>query len=455
LAIASAVDAMKPWSLRLRLLTFAALGISLVLGAAGFGFNWLYQRHVEKFVMTELTSHLEQLLAVVNVNKEGKVEVTNDLSDPRFDQAEGGLYWQIDVKDQMSLRSRSLWDQALTVPTPPDDPEEDHAHIMQLPSGREMFALEKLIIASSADGIEKKMVVTVGIDRDRITNPVTEFSRAMMMGLAATYLALLASTLAIITFGLRPLQAVKRGIAAMREGQTHLETANLPEEVVPLADEVNALMQSREKQMERARQRASNLAHGLKTPLAVMQALSNDLRLKGQLQEADGLSLNASQMRDLVDRELTRSRMTDGRNAHSTALEPILSKVIATMKKAPRGDVILWNVALPQNIHVSVESVDLTELLGNLLDNARKHATEQVRISHDGKSLTVEDDGHGVSEAQMQSILQRGVRLDEKRPGSGIGLAIVSDLAEVYGLTLDVRKSGLGGLEISVGMPAA
>jgi signal transduction histidine kinase len=443
---------MKNGSLRLRLLSLAALGISLVLGAAGLGFNWLYQRHVEKFVMTELNTHLEQLIAEVNVTSSGKVEVKGDLSDPRFDQPDGGLYWQIDVKGQDSLRSRSLWDQALVVPTPPDSTEEDHAHVMTLPSGGEIFSLEKLIVASSDTGIEKKLVVTVGLDRHRVTTPVSEFSRAMILGLGLTYAALLASTLAIITLGLRPLQAVKRGLAAMRGGATKMQTDNLPEEVAPLADEVNALMDSRERQLERARQRASNLAHGLKTPLAVMQAISNDLRQKGLAYDADNIALNTSQMRDLVDRELTRSRMAEGVNTHRSSLQSVLNKVVATMKKAPRGEALHWNASVSPSVEVAMDSVDLMELLGNLLDNARKHATEVVRVSHDGQSLTVEDDGAGVSDAQLQTILRRGVRLDEKLPGSGIGLAIVNDLAEVYGLTLDVRKSDLGGLAVVVGL---
>jgi signal transduction histidine kinase len=164
--------------------------------------------------------------------------------------------------------------------------------------------------------------------------------------------------------------------------------------------------------------------------------------------------LNAGQMRDLVDRELTRSRMAQGLEINKVALAPVAERVIATMKKAPRGEALAWAVALQRGVHVGVEGVDLMELLGNLLDNARKHAKSTVRISHDGKNLVVEDDGLGVEESKLSSILHRGVRLDEKNPGSGIGLAIVSDLADVYGLTLDVRRSDLGGLAVVVGMKA-
>jgi signal transduction histidine kinase len=449
----SVIDVMKTWSLKVRLFCLAAVAISVVLGLAGFGFSWLYQQHLEKFVLTELTTHMDQLLAGVVVTPTGKVEANSRLSDPRFEEPGGGLYWQIDVSGQNSLRSRSLWEQALVVPTPPDSTAEDHAHIMALPSGGEIFALEKMILIPDDAGIEKKLIVTVGLDRQRVTSPVTEFLHIMLMGLAATYVTLLGATFFIITLGLRPLLAVKQGIAALRSGQNKFDTENLPSEVTPLAEEVNALVAAREQQLERARQRASNLAHGLKTPLAVMFAVANDLRQQGQTTSSDNIILNASQMRDLVDRELTRSRMAEGISTHRANLSIVLDRVIATMKKAPRGHALIWNTAVPQGLMVGMDTVDLMELLGNLLDNGRKHAGEMVRVSHDGKTLTVEDDGNGVSDSQLPQILKRGVRLDEKMPGSGIGLAIVSDLAEVYGLTLDIGRSDLGGLAVTVTLP--
>ncbi len=445
---------MKPWSLKLRLVSLAALGISVVLGLAGLGFSWLYTRHVEKFVLTELSTHMDQLLAGVSVAEDGKVSQQSMLSDPRFEQPGGGLYWQIDVAAQPSLRSRSLWDETMLVPTPPDTTEEDHAHILILPSGGELFALEKLIVASNETGLEKNMVVTVGLDRDRVTSPISEFLKAMLIGLTLTYATLLASTFAIISLGLRPLQAVKHGIAALRGGAMTIDSTGLPSEVTPLTDEVNALVAAREQQLENARKRASNLAHGLKTPLAVMLTIANELRSKGNTDAADNISLNTSQMRDLVDRELTRSRMAGGTTAHRAHFNEVLDKVVATMRKAPRGADLQWSLALPEALIVAMDRVDLMELLGNLLDNARKHARDMVRISHNRKSLVIEDDGSGVPDAELSMILKRGVRLDEKLPGSGIGLAIVADLADVYGLTIDVRQSDLGGLAVEVSLPA-
>jgi signal transduction histidine kinase len=442
-------------SLRLRLLSLAAIGISLVLLLAGSGFYWLYQRHVEKFIMTELATHLDQLLGNVTVADNGTVLVASELSDPRFTVPGGGLYWQIDVPGQESLRSRSLWDDAIVVPTPPATTEEDHAHIFTLANGEEVFGLEKLVIASSDTGLEKQLVITVSIDRGRVTSPVREFAQLLASGLAATYAALLAAALAIVHFGLRPLQAVQQGIRALREGQNSFDASNMPREVAPLAEEVNALVEAREQQVERVRQRASNLAHGLKTPLAVLQAIANELRLQNQQETADHITLNASQMRDLVERELTRSRAAQtGAGAHHTPLLDTCERLLKTTCKAPRGDALNWHVSIASEATVCIDAVDLMELVGNLLDNARKHAISTVILRYNGNTLSVEDDGPGVPDGNLQNIFQRGVRLDEKGAGTGIGLAIVADLADVYGLPLLARKSDLGGLAIDVGLQA-
>jgi signal transduction histidine kinase len=455
LVTGSGVQAVKTWSLRNRLVIFAVLSISFVLIIAGMGIAALYKAHVEDFVLTELTSHSDQLLGISSLDGTGKITVDSDLSDPRFQQPGGGLYWQIDVEGQTSLRSRSLWDESMIIPTPPGTEEEEHAHILVLPNGNEIFAMERRVTLSNDSGREKSAVFTMGIDRTRITTPIGQFLRSFLGGLLLTYVALLLSMIAIIWLSLRPLISVKAKIADMRAGNTVFNPHDLPSEILPLANEVNALSAAREVQLQRARERASNLAHGLKTPLAVMQAIANELRQKGMGMQADGIAMNASQMRDLVDRELTRSRIASGHGNYKTPLAATLQRVLATMKKAPRGDRLAWEQTVPETVSVAMDQTDLLELVGNIIDNGRKHASSTVRLSFSHGVLTVEDDGRGVPEDHLASIMQRGVRLDEKSPGSGIGLAIVADLSEVYGLTVTARRSDLGGLALDIRMPQA
>jgi signal transduction histidine kinase len=218
--------------------------------------------------------------------------------------------------------------------------------------------------------------------------------------------------------------------------------------------EVNALVEAREKQIERARQRAGNLAHGLKTPLTVLTTTALQLAESGRKEESANIRLAVGQMRDLVDRELARSRMAAGVASHRSGLLPAVERVVETLKRAPRGDVLTWTIEVPAATQVAIDATDLLELLGNLIDNARKHARSLVRISHTGKELIVEDDGPGVAEDKMHTITRRGVKLDALTPGTGLGLSIVSDLAEVYGFNLLLEKSELGGLKIVVSLPA-
>ena len=251
----------------------------------------------------------------------------------------------------------------------------------------------------------------------------------------------------------RPLAALRQGVEQVRIGTSTRLADNVPQEVAPLVQEVNGLVEAREKQLERARQQASNLAHGLKTPLAVMTSIADSLRVDGRHKEAADIKQAASQMRDLVERELARSRMTDGNASYRSNLLQVTQRVVETIRRAPRGDELRWRIDVPVDSHIAIDPTDLTEMMGCLLDNCRKHATNLVRVTYDNKTLVVEDDGPGVSDDQLSSILQRGVRLDSTKPGSGLGLSIVNDLAEVYKFDLHVSRGALGGLQVTAAVP--
>ncbi len=450
---------MNNRSLRLRLMVLASLVISVILIISGLAFYWLFQRHVEKFVMAELTTHFEQLAAGLVLNPGGQLELRSNLTDPRFLVPGGGLYWQVDVKGQLSLRSRSLWDAQLEVPTPPEQPEEDHAHVLLLPFGGEIFALEKLVTVEGEAGKETRAVVTVGLERLRVTEAAGVFARQIIAGLAVVYAALLFGSLGMIMLGLKPLQRLKDAVVLAKTDEDQLSTDAFPSEVMPLVEEINALTEARRAQLESARKRASNLAHGLKTPLTVLSTVATELATVGQHAAARTIKENTQLMRGFVERELTRSRMADGSRSYRAPLRQTVESVVNTMKRAPRGDALIWSINLPQQAFVQMDATDLLELVGNLTDNARKYARAMVRLSYDGINFTVEDDGPGVDEAKLDSIMARGVRVDETVSavvdGQGIGLSIVKDLAEVYQLQVSATKSVLGGLAVRVELPFA
>jgi signal transduction histidine kinase len=446
---------MNTNSLRFRLMALAAAATSLIVGVTGIAFYLLFQRHAESFQATELDRHFQQLLANVNVDRDGKISIRRQLNDPRFSKPNGGLYWQVNVDGQPPIRSRSLWDETLVIANPPALPEPNRSETIVGPLGKEVFAIEHLVQVPIRGDFEKSVLFIIAEDRSGVSNAISSFATATTRGLGLVYLALLAGSGLMIALGLKPLNALRQGVEQVRIGKQKRLTEDVPQEVAPLVHEVNALVEAREKQLERARQRASNLAHGLKTPLAVMMTIADELRGDGRSKEAIDIRQAASQMRELVERELSKSRMTDGSASYRSNLSLVTNRVVETIRRAPRGDQLLWRIDVPAETHVAMDQTDLTEMMGCLLDNCRKHATSLVRVAYDGKTLVVEDDGPGVDGDKLQSILQRGVRLDSTKPGSGLGLAIVNDLAEVYGFDLNVARGALGGLQITAAISAA
>lgn len=446
---------MNTNSLRFRLMALAIAATSLIVGITGIAFYLLFQRHVENFLAVELDRHFQQLLASVEIGEVGKIVVKRRLSDPRFTQPNGGLYWQINVDGQSPVRSRSLWDQTLAIPTPANVGSPNKVETIAGPLGTEVFAIERLVQIPVEGAADKSVLFVVAEDRSHVSNAISSFATATTRGLGLVYLALLAGSSLMIALGLKPLAALRHGVEQVRIGNLSRLTEDVPQEVAPLVHEVNGLVEAREKQLERARQRASNLAHGLKTPLAVMMSIAEGLRSDGRSTEATDIKQAAGQMRDLVERELAKSRMTDGSASYRSNLAQITERVVDTIRRAPRGDELLWRIDIEGNAHITIDPTDLTEMMGCLLDNARKHATNLVRVTYDNKTLVVEDDGPGVNDDKLSTILQRGVRLDSTKPGSGLGLSIVSDLADVYKFELAVSRSVLGGLQVTATIPPA
>ncbi len=437
-------------SLRIRLALFAALAISLALALAGFGFYLQFQKHAQNLMLQEFDAHFEQLASLVNVDANNKLQVDGELSDPRFSTQYGGLYWQVDVQGQEPVRSRSLWDYKLTVPTAPKTAEEEaHIHILQGPDNTNLLGLERMVSFERPDGGTMPTVVTIAMDRSAVSNAISAFSTDMTMGLSILYIILLGASILQVLFGLRPLEALRQKLENVRSGQAQRMAGNFPNEVQPLVNEVNSLLDAREDQLKRARNRAGNLAHGLKTPLTVLDAIAGDLEGGGKSTEAKEIRLVASDMRNLVERELARARSSSHHGSVQTPLLPALQRVRDALNKGSDKPVA-WHFNVAGNAAISIEKADLFELIGNLLENAHKFADANVYVSFEGNSLSVEDDGPGVPDDKVDHILQRGARLDEQKPGSGLGLAIVQDMVDAYGARLLMSRSQHGGLRVLI-----
>lgn len=440
-------------SLKLRLILAAALGISVSLLIAGLSFYVIFQRYVERAAIAELENHFTQLVASIRVDDAGVLKARQSLSDPRFQKPYGGLYWQINELAKTPLRSRSLFDDSLPVPVSSITAAEtkDVVHIIVGPETSMLFALEKIVVLPNTDGTERRLSITLAVDRNEIDQTVRSFGYDLMFGLGLLYAALLAGSLLQIFIGLRPLEALRKNIEKIRRGRTQNIVGTFPSEVEPLISEVNALIGDRENQLVRARQRASNLAHGLKTPLTVMSAVADSIESSKLTQEAQDIRDSADQMRQLVERELARARMASGHAVQLTKIAPIVTRMMNALKKTSNNETLLWHSTIPAEADIAMEPDDLLECVGNLLENARKWAKTQIYASWQSGVLKIEDDGPGVPDEKISSILERGVRLDETVSGSGLGLGIVAELVEIYGLEIKLSRSSLGGLSVSIG----
>ncbi len=247
---------------------------------------------------------------------------------------------------------------------------------------------------------------------------------------------------------------MRREIAETTGGVRPRLSEDAPSEVLPLVREVNDLLDSQERALERARGRAADLAHGLKTPLAGLAGEDRTLRHEGREETADALDAIGETMRRHIERELARARVgaaASRRGRHVTPLKAVVDALIRTLGRTEKGERIVFDNAIDPHVRAPFERLDLTELLGNLLDNATRHAASQVRVSwRDGPPgpwISIEDDGPGLDPAHEEIARQRGARLDEGG-GAGLGLAIAQDLLDAYGWRMDFSRSRLGGLAV-------
>ncbi|MFD1332222.1 sensor histidine kinase [Methylopila musalis] len=440
-------------SLRLRLVFAGLASVGLALVAAFIGLSLLFERHVERRVAEEITLHLNQVIAGLGKDGSGTLDVLRALVDPRFERPLSGLYWQV-ASDGGVRRSRSLWDATLALPASPG-PAPRQTTIIG-PGGAPLLLVLREVVTERRLGAQK-VVAAVAIDRSDITRATADFRRDLLPYLALLALLLLAASAAQIAIGLRPLTDLRLRIARIRNGASHRLGSDFPKEVQPLTSEVDALLQSREEQLRKARERAADLAHRLKTPL---QALAGDvlrLRQAGQDQAADDIEGLIATMRRLVDHEMARARIADRDRRARTDPTRVMRDVVSVLRRTPRGETLDWTIEAPNDLRVDMDADDLAELIGVLTENAARYARLSVRLAlrrADGEAaIDIEDDGPGVPADKLANVLKRGERLDTSSDGAGLGLSIASSLAEAAGGALSLQNRLSGGLRVSLRLP--
>ncbi len=447
-------------SLRLRLLIAWAVFIAVTLQVAGVGLRVLFERSITRRTQTELEADLRQLRRGMEVSPGGDIKIVREPTDPQFDIEFGGRYWQIDEGAKTLLRSRSLGSSTLAVPVhmPSGDGPETLKTIG--PEDQKLFAVVRSHPLSAPEaGAPRILRIVTAVDATEIDADTNKFTSDLFSSLAGLALLLLLGAFAHVTIGLRPLEELRAKVAGVRTGKARTLDGSYPDEVMPLVDETNALLMAQEKELQTARARAGDLAHGLNTPLAIMAAKARTLRRAEQADIADEIDRQIESMRRHVDRELARARARGARRAGLAPIEVarLLGDLTDVMGSLSRGRELEWSVYAPHDLKIAVDADDFNNMMGNLLENAQKWGRSVVRVSARttpaGVEIDVEDDGPGVPGDMIDRVILRGERADTSVSGSGLGLAIVNDLVETYRGTLKLSRSPLGGLKATLFIP--
>ena len=292
---------MKTRSLATRLVLLSCLSIAVALGTIAFVLSDQFSRYFEDRVYAELGAHLDQLTANISFDAEGDIVVAS-LPDPRFEQPFSGLYWQALLEDHPPQVSRSLWTGRLDVPSPDMAGVLERA-TLQSPLGEPLLALSRVVIVS--DELDEKLVeLTIAIDQSEVQRAATGFQTTMLRWMLIIFFGLIIAAWVQVKLGLAPLETLRQKVERVRAGKDNRLEGSFPSEVQPLASEVNELLQLHEKTVAQARERASDLAHGLKTPLTIINTISRDLRKNGQPAEAEEIDSQIASMSHFIEREL-------------------------------------------------------------------------------------------------------------------------------------------------------
>jgi signal transduction histidine kinase len=460
---------MRGSSLATRLFLSATAWVVVILVITGVILSSVYRNATERAFDRRLNLYLRTLIAEVATPDEPPDHQFQSLGEPLFELPLSGWYWQIVRTDEKAetRASRSLWDKKLP------KLEEIGAELTPAgirlgyvdgPEGQSLRVVERPVDLG-ADG---KFLVSVAGDASEIFDEIRAFDYYLGGTFAALGIVLLLTTIFQVRFGLAPLKRISESIADIRSGRAERLEGEFPVEIAPLARETNALIDANREIVERARTHVGNLAHALKTPLSVMMneaaARGDDDALAGKVKEQTGI------MRDQVTRHLERARIAARVAVVGTITDvvPVVQALARTIEKTHHEK----DVAIDLDIQATEarfrgERQDLEEMVGNLVDNACKWAGSRVSIEvmleqPEGSPIkggqvvhiVVDDDGPGLTPAQREQVSRRGQRLDETKPGSGLGLSIVVELASLYGGALSLGTAPIGGLRAELVLPA-
>lgn len=453
-------------SLSRRLMIAAGIFISAALIIAAVLISFVLHRFVQGQIDQRLDAQILFLASQVTVDGHGDLKLAGAADGPPFDRARRGWYWEVNGPNN-SLRSRSLDGADLTPPDisdrpappppPPPPPDEDPPRARPVPAdgpGPDKRMLHYRIFPVSISGVP--VTIVASSPREAVLRPLAEAMRTLALSLGVLGVALISAMLIQVRLGLRPLEHLRQAVAEVRSGLRELVPDAQPREVQPLAAELNALLLQNTANLDRARRHVSNLAHGLKTPLATLA-----VALQNQPVPAKEMETLVALMDRRIRHHLGRARSAalSGPVRTRTPLASRVADLALVLGKVNADKKVIFTTTIPADLAVACEPQDLDEMLGNVLENAFVWCGSQVSVESviDSRRvvLMIDDDGPGLSPDQIAKALEAGQRLDESSPGFGFGLSITRELAELYAGSLRLERSPLGGLRVAMSLPLA
>lgn len=454
-------------SLVLRLVRGAALWAVPILAFAAFAMTWFYYTSTYRFFDEPLNNTITSLIASVDFGPEAEIMLTREPIDPRYQQALSGQYWIVGTVNPDGIiapvrASRSMAEETLLLP------KADAAFLLSMPGtfiqsraeGPDVNEPLRVVAKSVifAETGETPLVMLAAADRRPAVQGVRNFAALVIGLMVALTLGLIIGIFTQVRVGLRPLFDLRDRVVAVREGHSTRVDGDYPQEIQPLANELNSLIDHNKNVVDQAKTHVGNLAHALKTPLAVLlnEAASSRSELAGIV------TRQSETMKKQVDHHLHRARAAARGQVIGvvTSVGETLEPFARTLPRIYRDKDIDLGLSVDADLMFRGEKRDLEEMAGNLMDNACKWTRSEVTVtaspSKDDPAmfdLIVTDNGPGMPPEQYTEAIKRGARLDEATPGTGFGLAIVDDLAKAYKGGLELGASSSGGLKVTLKLP--
>ena len=438
-------------SLSLRIVVLSGAWIAMALaGTALLQLNF-YQDHIESHYDAHVQMHMEEMVSAARLKADGELDLAYPPSDPRYLKTHSGWYWEIRHGKRILARSPSLAGDEITIDSN-RSPEYYGVQLLTGPAGQQLRVQTRLV-PSGQPG--ENLLLVASAPMMGIRDDVVDVAGHMALSFALLAAGLLVAVMFQVRLALKPINDISRGIGDIHLGTADRLQGDFPVEVRPLVDELNNLLEHSTTLLRRARNQLGDLAHSIKNPLTVINNEARSMEAKtGRL-----ILEQTANIADSVDHHLSRARAFGTTNVLGARVKvkPVAEDLVFALQRIFGDRELRFDLDELGDCSVRCESQDLEEMLGNLMDNACKWAKSRVRIrccEDDGhRVLSVEDDGPGIPDGQLERVLQRGQRLDESKQGHGLGLGIVQDIVELYSGTLRLERSELGGLRAVLTLP--